>query len=300
MEARKASINDIFNGNRMLEIPFFQRSYVWGEPQWERFLEDMKEISENNKPYFLGSVILKQQMTSSGKNFGDIRIVIDGQQRLTTLCLFFKVLFLKNNINDRFDRMFKLYNGDISLIHNRNDIEEFNNILNLNDIHKDIIDNGSNIIKAYKYFMKNIDSGINYQNIQDRILFVCIDVQENENEQQIFDTINSLGVDLTTAELLKNYFFGKDDVELYDKIWYETFEKDEDSKKYWDTVVTTGRVRRTFIDLFFHSFLQIKVQDKSLDIKDRRSFLKIDDLFDSYKQFIKEYANNDKLSILNE
>ena len=41
MDAGKRTINDIFNGNRILEIPFFQRAYVWGDEQWERLLEDM-------------------------------------------------------------------------------------------------------------------------------------------------------------------------------------------------------------------------------------------------------------------
>ena len=45
MEAGKRTINDIFNGNRILEIPFFQRSYVWAEEQWERLLIDMIEVS---------------------------------------------------------------------------------------------------------------------------------------------------------------------------------------------------------------------------------------------------------------
>lgn len=39
MEAGKRSINDIFNGNKILEIPFFQRSYVWDEPQWKDFYQ---------------------------------------------------------------------------------------------------------------------------------------------------------------------------------------------------------------------------------------------------------------------
>ena len=46
MDAGKRTINDIFNGNRVLEIPFFQRAYVWGQPQWERLLEDMKDITK--------------------------------------------------------------------------------------------------------------------------------------------------------------------------------------------------------------------------------------------------------------
>ena len=97
MEAGKRTINDIFNGNKILEIPFFQRAYVWDTPQWERFLSDMEYVSQNNKPYFLGSVILKQQPTNSQQSVGDIRTVIDGQQRLTTLNIFFKVLSLKLN-----------------------------------------------------------------------------------------------------------------------------------------------------------------------------------------------------------
>ena len=97
MDAGKRSINDIFNGNRVLEIPFFQRAYVWEEAQWERLLEDMEKVSKSNKPYFLGSVILKQQPTSTGGRVGDIRTLIDGQQRLTTLNIFFKVLCLKTN-----------------------------------------------------------------------------------------------------------------------------------------------------------------------------------------------------------
>lgn len=99
MEAGKRTINDIFNGNRILEIPFFKRAYVWSDEQWERLLLDMELVSESNKPYFLGSVILKQQITNTQRSVGDVRTVVDGQQRLTTLNIFFKVLCLKINAN---------------------------------------------------------------------------------------------------------------------------------------------------------------------------------------------------------
>lgn len=41
MDAGKSTISGVFNGSRLLEIPFYQRAYVWGEEQWERFLGDM-------------------------------------------------------------------------------------------------------------------------------------------------------------------------------------------------------------------------------------------------------------------
>lgn len=132
MEAGKRSINDIFNGNKILEIPFFQRAYVWDTPQWERFLTDMEHVSHSNKPYFLGSVILKQQLTSSQQSVGDKRTVIDGQQRLTTLNIFFKILSLKTD-NAYLSTLFRLpmKNNEIALLHNHNDVAAFNKILDL-------------------------------------------------------------------------------------------------------------------------------------------------------------------------
>lgn len=301
MDAGKRTINDIFNGNRVLEIPFFQRAYVWGEDQWERLLDDMENVSQTNKPYFLGSVILKQQPTNTGNNVGDIRTVIDGQQRLTTLNIFFKVLCLKTSQNPTFERIFKLINNEIALLHNHNDISSFNSILNLSE---DIdVQGDDNIVKAYKYFRKNIKpSKLIFQNILSKILFVGIDLDENEDEQQIFDTINSLGVKLTTAELLKNYFFNRDDIGSYNIYWKNIFEKDEDSKNYWDREITTGSLKRTFIDLFFYSYLQIKIQEDSFSVKteDKIEFSKVEQLFESYKKFIKDYLNNDKKTILSE
>lgn len=302
MDAVKKTINDIFNGNRILEIPFFQRSYVWGKDQWERLLEDMELVSVNPRPYFLGSLILKQQLIQTGNQIGDVRTVIDGQQRLTTLNIFFKVLSLKiGNIN-LFDRTFRLSNNNFALHHNHNDIESFNKVLSLKYL-DDIETSGKDkIIEAYKYFKDNIDPDkLVDQNILTRILFVAIDLNENEDEQQIFDTINSLGVRLTTAELLKNYFFSRNEIDNYNKYWKDVFEKDEETKNYWDRVITAGRTKRTFIDLFFFSFLQIKIQDADLKIsaEDKIYFSRVETLFESYKNLINYYKIN-RVDILEE
>ena len=301
MDAGKRTINDIFNGNRVLEIPFFQRAYVWGQPQWERLLEDMKDITESNKPYFLGSVILKQQETTTGSRIGDKRTVIDGQQRLTTLNIFFKVLCLKTNENSTFDRSFKLRDNSNALLHNHNDIKAFNEILALTEL-KDL-EGESNITQAYNYFKDNlVPNKLNLDSILSNVLFVGIDLSQDEDEQQIFDTINSLGVKLTTAELLKNYFFNRDDIEKYNEYWKEVFEKDEETKNYWDREIIAGRLRRTFIDLFFFAYLQIKIQETDFKVKaeDKDAYAKVEHLFESYKNFIKSYLNDNKEAILSE
>jgi uncharacterized protein with ParB-like and HNH nuclease domain len=301
MEAGKRTINDIFNGNKILEIPFFQRAYVWDEPQWERFLNDMEYVSQTNKPYFLGSVILKQQFTDSQQSTGDKRTLIDGQQRLTTLNIFFKVLSLKTS-NQYLSTLFRLpmNNNAIALLHNHNDVEAFDKILNLSKEVK--LSGEDNVTLAYTYLSENIDtSKLNFQNILTNIMFVGIDLGIDDDEQKIFDTINSLGVKLTTAELLKNYFFGRNDIQLYKDYWQSVFEKDPETKDFWDIEIFAGRLKRNFIDLFFYSFLQIKIQDHSLNIKtdDKIEFTKVDGLFESYKNFIRNY-NIDKLQLIAE
>lgn len=301
MDAGKRTINDVFNGSRVLEIPFFQRAYVWDEEQWERLLEDVENVSQKKEPYFLGSVILKQQQTSTNSEYGDIRTIIDGQQRLTTLSILLKVLCLKNNQMEPFNRRFRLDDGTIVLRHNHNDIEAFTRIMNLTE--EVDINYKDNISRAYTYFREFLNHElISFQTITNAILLVVIDLSPEEDEQQIFDTINSLGVKLTTAELLKNYFFDRNDYQKYEKYWKSVFESDEETKAYWDIEITAGRYRRSFIDIFFYSYLQIKIQETTFLVKtdDKILFSKVDKLFESYKRFIKEYLDGEKDAILKE
>ena len=218
MDAAKRSLNDIFNGNRILEIPFFQRAYVWGEEQWERLIEDMESITLSKQPYFMGSVIQKQRLVGAGRDVGDIRTLIDGQQRLTSLSIFFKVLCLKNNENSSFERLFMLEGKQLALLHNKNDIDSFQKIMKLDSLEN--LEGNDSIVQAYDYFKDNINvETVDRQTILNNVMFVGIDLASEEDEQQIFDTINSLGVRLTTAELLKNYFFDRTKIDEYEEYW---------------------------------------------------------------------------------
>ncbi len=299
MDAGKKTITEIFNKTRILEIPFFQRSYVWGEEQWERFLTDIVEVSKSNKPYFLGSVILKQQRRKTRASISDVRTIIDGQQRLTTLIILFKVLSLKNKTPEIFD-FFKTINGEIALSHNHNDVDAFYRILELKEENE--LSGDDKITQTYNFFREHIKvEEVDYKRVLSNLMMVGIDLGIEEDEQQIFDTINSLGVSLTTAELLKNYFFSRDDLDSYNENWKEIFEKDPETKDFWDKKITAGRFRRENIDLFFYSFLQIKVQDDSLKVKteDKNNFSKVERLFGSYKEFIEKH-NIDKKQLIQE
>jgi len=299
MEAGKRYIRDIFSGSMRLEIPFFQRSYVWGEPQWERFLDDAETVCASDESYFMGSLILKQKPTNSASSVGNVRTVVDGQQRLTTLSVLMKVLSLKTGSTRSFDRQFILIDDTPALLHNRNDEAAYNRIMKLESL--DDLEGADGITRLYRYFKDKVDpEKLNFDKICNLIYFVGIDLSFDEDEQQIFDTINSLGVRLTTAELLKNYFFGRNDIASYEENWVEIFEKDEETRAYWDQVVTSGSTKRTFLDLLFYSFLLVKVQENSYGVtaEDKTRYSRVEQLFGSYKSFIEKYAGGDRSAIL--
>ena len=87
-DAQQKKINDILSGDFEYVIPRYQRKYVWQEKQWRELLDDIKyclivskEESKSEWTHFLGSFVFERQ--SQGKDL----IVIDGQQRLTTITL---------------------------------------------------------------------------------------------------------------------------------------------------------------------------------------------------------------------
>jgi hypothetical protein len=304
MDAHKSLITDIFNNSTLIEVPFFQRSYVWKEDLWARFLEDMEFVVNTNKPHFLGSIILKEGPKPQGQLYSSIKTVVDGQQRLTTFLIFMKVLCLKLNQTLLFDFQYRIMGQGIAFRHGRNDIDAFEKVMDMKEAV--VISNptpGSRIISAFNYFVEHLDeSKLSIMTILSNVQFVRIDLGVNEDEQQIFDTINSLGVNLTTSELLKNYFFSRQTVKEYESIWAAVFEKDDDTKAYWDTAIETGRMKRAMIDIFFDSYFQIFIQDKRYSISntDKLMYARIDMLSQSYQHFINTYCSGDKNVVLSQ
>ena len=316
----KKNISDILNGRRMLEIPYYQRSYVWDSDQWERFAKDMQEISDPSAgPYFMGAIILKLKDGGISAGNAELRVLVDGQQRMTTLFVYMKVLSLLKVRPKIFDNQFKLavHDGDdptiLAMRHNHIDRDAFNRIMNLtvledlaivekNNIR--VIDkNAHRLLRLYEYFRENIDVDlVDSDNIKNNMRFVTITVEEREDEQQIFDAINSLGVKLTTAELLKNYFFNQNNEADFDRYWKPVFEDAEERKRYWDAEIVSGGSRNQLSNLFFSAFLNIKIHDPKykLTAEEKIKYSKVERLFTSYKDFVDRFYADGKLAFVAE
>lgn len=298
MKANPLLITNFVNFNEKLIIPFFQRAYVWEEAQWERLITDMKFVSRTRKQYFMGSIILKEVRNEDGQLIG--QTIVDGQQRLTTFAIFYKVSCLLTNQTMWFDGTFKRTDGSLVIEHSYNTKKDFETVLLLEEL-VDLPDDekASNVFKAYNYFKRELKEALSDGSFTEKDLkelhsllnFVVINLTVDEDEQQIFDTINSLGVTLTTGELLKNYFYNKSSVAQYESTWKPVFESDADCLAYWNKSYSTGRTRRCNLEVFFYSFLQIKLQDPELQVsaEDKNYLGRYDNLFNNYKKFINTY-----------
>lgn len=304
MNAHKATITSIFDGTTLIEIPFFQRSYVWDKYLWERFLNDMEFTVKTKSPHFLGTLIFKDNGTpKSSEPYSTQLLLIDGQQRLTTYLIFLKVLCLKLGQSLTFDSHYRFPDtGDLSLQHGKNDRPAFEKVMGMTapvSITDDF--SKSRVVQAYNFFVESLDtSKLNYTTIVGKTHFVRIDLDANDDEQQIFDSLNSLGVSLTTSELLKNYFFSRNNLTDYQTIWEPVFDKNTATKEYWDTIIETGRIRRPLIDIFFDAYFQLFIQNKkySISTEDKLIYARTDRLSNSYQSFVDNYCGGSKQIIL--
>jgi uncharacterized protein with ParB-like and HNH nuclease domain len=284
MEAEAKSITFLSNEG-VIRIPFFQRSYVWKKDNWEDLLNDLYTDEKNN---FLGSLILKQQKTKSGE--AKEALVIDGQQRLTTLSILLKALYdsfppdkQKNcEVSIRNHLFYKQYQTDsdylVKIAHSQVDSEAFQNVIRyqIEDSSINIPATTKNkIYSCYNYFMnalksKDVQSKLVLFNRllhHDNKIIVVIDLSQDEDEQAIFDTINSAGVRLSCADIIKNALFQKiisvyKDIPKVSKLYKDTWEKvfltDDETIKFWETQRITGRLMRDNIEILLHSIAVIK------------------------------------------
>lgn len=286
MEPVRETMTSLLTDGRVFYIPFYQRSYVWESDLLERFLNDLQYITSTKEDYFFGSIILQKQ-TPNGEELEPFW-VIDGQQRLTTLALFIKAYGLCNHNEMLFHKKFHLDSGKLTIHHSMLDRKDFERVDKQSA--PDPLDGESKLIKAFNFFLEKIPSCcLDINTILAHAVFINVKLTENEDANKIFDTINSLGVKLTTGELLKNYLFKENTLEQYESIWKPVFEKDKECLDFWNSKYTYGRLETTVQEEFFYDLLQVFTFDGtyqlSADLK--KQFRKSGHLFENYKHLLK-------------
>lgn len=231
-------------------IPVYQRNYDWKHSQCKQLIDDILDVGKNkNIPaHFLGSIVYVHDDLYISASIDEL-IIIDGQQRLTTLTLVYIVLYklakelednsLKNRINETYlinkfaedEEKLKLRpteNNDTALkfLLSQNENEDFQEF--------------SRLVENYNY----LESRINKQNYEvvlhglDKLVFVEISLdRRNDEPQKIFESLNSTGLELSQADLIRNYILmgldNKTQKNIYETYWekIEHLAKDNESNE---------------------------------------------------------------------
>lgn len=318
MKAETPSINGVFKNSTILRIPFFQRQYVWTEKEWERFVIDMDSLVGVRKKYFLGSLIFKnEEPTDEEAAYGvsEKYTVIDGQQRLTTLSIFLKALssmfYTPENeqLKTNFKSSFFIQNGQQNpvLCHSINDRPAYQEVMWGDNSLKPYEE--KQVVKAYNFFLRKFEGRSQdelkalWMAVFARIKFVEIILDDQDDEQQIFDTINSLGVDLTIDELMKNFLYDVNEEDAYVNNWKPVFD-DTASRDFWGTNDAARsqaeKDENKVISNFFYDFVRIKMWDYEGEKGfDRKAFVQKGQIFSTCKAFV-ELFGTDKQDLANE
>lgn len=233
-------INDFIDKNlRQYSIPVYQRNYEWSAEQCEKLFEDILQAHELDRFHFTGSVVYS---LLKNENKIDYYVIIDGQQRLTTIYILIKALIDVAETDSEKETLtsvlfnvdkFKKYNIDDSSKLKLKPIKSDNKqLLYLMANQIDKMDKSSGIYKNYDLFCRLIrdaleeDENLTIERIYDGIehlscAMIKLEEEEKGKEQEIFERINSTGVPLNLADKIRNFVLMTevDQDRLYEEYW---------------------------------------------------------------------------------
>jgi uncharacterized protein with ParB-like and HNH nuclease domain len=223
-------------------IPVYQRNYDWKKDQCAQLFNDLIEVSINNRTHFLGSVV------SIYHDDGDDReyLIIDGQQRLTTISLLLLAIYKlidenkivgdinKEQIRDEY--LINKYSKDDKKIRLKPVKNDKNAFASLFQKEEDYL-HESNVTQNFIYF---------YERIQEKelaidplfsaikqLVIVEIELKKGEDDPQlIFESLNSTGLDLTEADKVRNFVLMKENSTIQEKFYNDYWNKIELNTNY--------------------------------------------------------------------
>lgn len=316
MKTDTFSILQIFKREIRFLIPLYQRPYAWSEAQrnflWEdieRTALDVRENAVSSTPHFMGAIVLAKVLTTS---LGELQAfeVIDGQQRLTTFQIFLCALrdIAEEHGSDYANRFQKyLLNEDMTKVPEiecfklwprKNDRPPFIELVKPNTEKKSAFStsetNNYLIIEAYDHFYKLIKQYVYkddkfyerflaelFESLKDKLVVVSIELEQYDDPQTIFETLNSRGIPLTPGDLMRNFLFQRVKItgqengsllvdNLYEKHWQPL------EGSFWQETVSRGRQTRQRLDWMLTDHLSMQIGD----------FVSSEHLFENYRRWI--------------
>ena len=289
MDARIMELGQLFDQDVSYRIPSFQRPYAWVEEQWEALWDDTRQVAEkvlNSSdasdvlPHFLGAIVV--QPRANGASLAQVKrmLVVDGQQRLTTLQLLIKALYMEcvavlpdgpetSTLKDY------LFNNDASAG------MDYLNVTKMRQSHRldqadfqNIMDDRSGlparpIVNAYEYIREQVSDWLSdpaqaptkaralYEVVTKYLVVAAIELDHRDQPHFIFEILNSRGETLEQADFIKNTVMYEADLvddEQESHLPWGMFEND-----WWRTREARGREFQMQLDRFLNFWCTIQM-----------------------------------------
>ncbi|GAA7153093.1 DUF262 and DUF1524 domain-containing protein [Helicobacter pylori] len=255
------------NQKNQLVIPIYQRLYSWEKEQCKQLWDDIVKTGGNDKieGHFIGSILY---VLDGNKHSGNPLLIIDGQQRLTTITLL--LIALRDYLNDEVEFLKKFSRSKIQnhyLINSdKNGDKKFRLILSESDrdtllslIDKDRrkpSEPSLKIVENFKLFeewiSKNTDKlEIIFKGLEKLMMVYIALEKEKDDPQLIFDSMNSKGMELAQTDLIRNYIVMETEVEKHE-VFYN---------KYWMAMEEDFKQDEKLFDRFVRHYLTIKTRE---------------------------------------
>jgi len=218
LKASETKLQPVIEGTKQYVVPLFQRSYSWDVKEWDTLWDDLIEIIEEgeSRSHFIGSIVTMQ--TQSVPEGVSKHLLIDGQQRLTTLFILLAAMRDKarsepGTLADQIDDLLlkNRYQSDTDrykLLPTQMDRDSFVAVMESSpEVRND------QIHKARKYFDRRLRSAqapaieVLRKTIVECLTVVSISLDPDDNPHLIFESLNAKGRPLSQADLIRNYFF---------------------------------------------------------------------------------------------
>ena len=294
MDAGIQTLSGLFGTPVSFRIPVFQRPYAWTKGrQWQPLWSDAQRIAgkllaaksgEKIPPHFMGAIVLQLQSAKSGHVVK--RIVVDGQQRLTTLQLLIRAAqesFQNLDDTQRATRLSKLTLNDDQDQGSESDSDTKVRQSNVNDLHsfQDVIRGLSNagkplrsIGEAYQYFKEEITDWLNEEpanrharaealetTLMQYLQLATVDLDEGEKPHFIFSVLNARAQPLRESDHIKNTVMYEanvvDDAAKATELW-GLFDRNE----WWRGSTNEGRYSRIHLDRFLNYWVVMRTRQE--------------------------------------
>ena len=297
MDANKNFLLNFLSNKQQLSIPIYQRKYSWKEKECKQLWDDIIRVGSSpitDETHFVGSIVYMKINPHMMTPISEL-LVIDGQQRITTVSLLISAIasYLKKEpvedlmdwqailnyylIND-LEKGEKRYKFLLTAEDKNTLIKIIDNIQSDEDI-MFTSEDSQNIINNYQLFEK----WLNKDNIElayiglTRLLIIYIALEQGkDNPQLIFESLNSTGLELNQTDLIRNYILmglePDEQEKLYNNYWLEIekgFENNHDN----------------LFDNFIRHYLTIKL----------KRFPKIKEIYLEFKQYSKDFNHIEDL-----